>query len=264
MVVRFSLFINLFRKKVLFGMILGISTGCCYDLGLTRIDAMRFLKQFDIDAIELMFAFPKDLFDFKLSREDIAFLRSKKYVSLHAPFKEVEYENNAKAKELLSALNSLALKVNARNVVFHANCIKDFSILGQSDFTPLIENLNFRADAERLYSVKQLQDFLSAHENFGFCLDFGHALKESICPKEFLVLGNRLKQVHLHFLREKKGEIKPHGAPSKTEKRFLQQAEPFLSLNIPIIIEWDFLPSEQHLIAKEIELLHTVARGKQK
>ena len=241
-------------------MILGISTGCCFDLGLTRIESLRFLKQFEIDAIELMFAKPQDIFDFKPTREDIAFLRSKKYVSFHAPFIDADYKNNAETKKIFSGLDSLALKVNARNIVFHVNCIKDFSLFENVDFFPLVENLNFREDAERLVTVKHFQDFFSVHKKFGFCLDIGHSFKQGIAPTEFLGLGEKLKQAHIHFLHLKKGELKPHGLPSKTEQKFLESARPILSLGIPLIIEADFCPEDKDFIPTEIKLLRELEK----
>ena len=246
-------------------MILGISTGCFWQSGLPEIKILRFLRRLpELDAIELVFAFPEELFDFRPKREDIAFLHSKKHVSLHAPFNEVEYKNNAKSKRLLAALNSLALKCEAENVVFHAHTIKDFSLFEGIDFSPLAENLVSKKGTDRLVSVQQCKDFLSSHENFGFCFDLGDSLAEKIKPKDFFALKNRLKEAHIHFPAIEKGKLKPHCLPSKTGKKFLDEVKAVPFPNVPLILEGYFPSAEQGIAAKEIELFKTLMDCKSK
>lgn len=244
-------------------MILGVSTGSCFNLGLERIEALRFLKQFNINAVELMFASADDVFDFHPQREDVVFVRSKKYVSLHAPFIKFDYCDNAESKNVLRSLNEIALKFGAEHVVFHEHHIKDYSLFNNLDFVPLVENLNSASKKKdgrnRICTVNQVQDFLLAHKNFGFCLDLAHALLESIEPKDFLVLGNRIKQCHLHFPKIKNGERKPHGAPSVAEKNFLLQVKPFLVSDFPLLAEWDFEKGKEQEIASELELLKNIS-----
>lgn len=242
-------------------MVFGIATGCFWHLGLQELEILRFLKQFDVDAVELVFAFPQELFDFAPARADMLFLRSKKYVSLHAPFHETEYKNNSETRKIISALDSLAQKVGAKNIVFHDDCIKDFSVFDNANFVPLMENLTFKKGVERIVSVRQTEDFLSAHKNFGFCFDVGNALVARINPKDFLKLGSKIAEMHIHFPQMGNGALKPHGSPSKTEKIFLELAKPVLSLDVPLIFEaTDFFSKDREAVEKEIELAKSLAR----
>jgi len=215
---------------------------------------LRFCRQFDADAIELTFAFPQDVFDFSPSQEDIAFLRSKKYVSLHAPFKGVAYGNDSETKRLLSALNSLSLAVGAKNIVFHDNVINDFSHFSGLDFTPLIENLGVKSTTSKTISAKQVSEFLSAHKDFDFCFDVCYVFSHSAEPKDFLVFGKRLKQVHLHFPHASNLEFSKHSLPSKAEKTLLEKTKPVFSLNVPLILEaYNFDSNDADSIVIEVK-----------
>ncbi len=241
-------------------MVFGIATGCFWHLGLQELEILRFLKQFEVDAVELVFAFPQELFDFAPTRADMLFLRSKKYVSIHAPFHETEYKNNPETRKIILALDSLAGKVGARNVVFHDDCIKDFCVFDSANFLPLIENLAFKKGVERIVSVRQTEDFLLAHKNFGFCLDIGDALVEGINPKDFLQLEKKIVEMHVHFPIMENCELKLHGSPSKTQKKFLELAKPVLSLSVPKIFEaTDFFSKDKKAVEKELELAKSLA-----
>lgn len=77
-----------------------ISTGCCVDLGLDRLGSIYFLEKYweKIDGVELVFAFPSEALEFEFDKKAIVFLQSLEHNSIHAPFKEVAYENNDKQK----------------------------------------------------------------------------------------------------------------------------------------------------------------------
>jgi len=241
-------------------MVLGIATGCFWQVGEEEIEILRFLKQLGgIDAIELVFAFPQELFDFRQTREDTAFLRSKKYVSIHAPFHEVEYGKGAETKKMISTLDSLVLKIGAKHIVFHSDCIKDFSVFDNVNFVPLVENLDSKEGVKRIIMVRQVEDFLQGHKNFGFCLDIGDAMLEGINPKDFLQFRERLAEIHIHFPQGFEGKMKPHGSPSKADKKFLELAKPALSAGFPIIFEaTDFFSFDKGAVEKELEIVKSL------
>lgn len=81
-------------------MSISISTGCCFDLKLNRLESIHFLETYknQIDGIELMFASPK-YFEFILDKKSLDFLKSLKFVSIHMPFLDIIYDNNKETKK---------------------------------------------------------------------------------------------------------------------------------------------------------------------
>jgi len=68
-----------------------ISTGFLYRLMNDRNEMIRKIKEFSPDGIELSFAYPEYLSDFILSEENLKYLQSLKFISIHSPWKEISY-----------------------------------------------------------------------------------------------------------------------------------------------------------------------------
>ena len=71
-----------------------ISTGSFYLLMNDRNEIIRKIKEFSPDGIELLFAHPQYLFDFVISEENLNYLKSLKFISIHAPCKEITYDSS--------------------------------------------------------------------------------------------------------------------------------------------------------------------------
>jgi Leucine-rich repeat (LRR) protein len=83
-------------------MVVAISTGCCFDLGLGRLESIHFLEKYPIDGVELMIAFPNELLNFELDKQALSFLKKLEFVSIHMPFKDIIYDNNKETQELMN------------------------------------------------------------------------------------------------------------------------------------------------------------------
>ncbi len=237
-------------------MVVAISTGCCFDLGLGRLESIHFLEKYPIDGVELMIAFPNELLNFELDKQALSFLKRLKFVSIHMPIKNIIYDNNKGTQELLQKAITLAKQVNAQYLVFHPNVIKDFDLIKNIPIQVCIENMNKKEDNYK--TVKEIKSVLDKYPFLGFVLDISHVLGNNLEPSEFLVLKDKIKGIHSSGQWIKKGNLKEHGFLTEGTKEQLEKAKPILKLNKPKIIETDFYPDKVPMIEKEIQLIKTI------
>ena len=234
-------------------MVVAISIGCCFDLGLSRLESIHFLEKYPIDGIELMFAFPEELMTFELDEKILASLKKLDFVSIHMPFKNISYDSDQETKQLLKKTVTLAKKINAQYLVFHPQTIKDFNLLKNIPIQVCIENMNKKEDNYK--TVKEIKLILDKYTFLGFVLDISHVLGNNLEPSEFLVLKDKIKGIHSSGQWIKKGNLKEHGFLTEGTKEQLEKVKPILQLNKPKIIETDFYPNKVQLIEQEILLV---------
>jgi len=70
-----------------------ISTGFVYKISGDMNEKIRLLRQFSADGIELNFAFSRDLINFRITPDNLEYLKDKR-VTIHAPWKDITYGNN--------------------------------------------------------------------------------------------------------------------------------------------------------------------------
>ncbi|MFA6268890.1 MAG: TIM barrel protein [archaeon] len=234
-------------------MVVAISTGCCHDLKLNRLESIHFLEKYPIDGVELLFAFPEELLNFELDLRALSFLSGLKFVSIHTPFENIIYSNTQETRKVLASAVALAKQVNAKYLVFHPQIVEDFNLISNLSIPVCIENMNKKEDNYK--SVEEIKTLLSKYPFVGFVLDIAHALGNNIEPKEFLVLKDKIKGVHVSGQWMKKGNLKEHGFLVEGTKEQLEEIKPILELKQPKVIESDFYPEKLQLIEKEIQLL---------
>ena len=124
-------------------MVVAISTGCCFDLKLNTLQSIHFLEKYAslIDGVELLLGTPKELLEFEPDESAKSFLKSLKFVSIHMPFDEIIYKDDAKTKALLDKATELAKLINAKYLVFHPSIVEDFGSL-KAPVQICIENMN--------------------------------------------------------------------------------------------------------------------------
>ncbi|MFA6064937.1 MAG: hypothetical protein WCW44_00075 [archaeon] len=231
-------------------MVVAVSTGCCYDLKLGKLESIHFLEKYPIDGVELLFADPEQLHNFSLDDQARKFLKGLKFVSIHMPFENITYSDNQDTKALIKIANQLAKQVNAKYLLFHPQTIQDFnSIKNQTQVC--IENMNKKIVGYN--TPQQIEETLTIYPFVGFVLDIAHALGNQLNPNDFLKL--KPKAIHVSGQWNKKGILKEHGFITQGTKEQLELIKPILQLKIPKIIESDFYPNKIPLIEKEIQLL---------
>ena len=237
-------------------MTISISTGCCFDLKLTRLESIHFLEKYSslIDGVELLFATPKELIEFELDAKSKNFLKSKQFVTIHMPFDEVEYKNDKTTEELIEKTENLSKEIKINYILFHPNKVTNFDSL-KSTIPIVIENMNKKLEETGYTTVKEMKRLFDKYPDFGFVLDTSHTLGNNINPIDFLILKNKLKGIHSSGQWIKKGNLKEHGFLIEGEKEQLEKLKPVLELNVPKVIECDFYPKKVPLIEQEIQLI---------
>jgi len=237
-------------------MVVAISMGCCYDLGLSIQDRIRFIQKYAslIDGIELLFALPKNLLDFEFEEDTLNFVKSLKFKSLHMPFKDIQYDNKRESNKLIEKASFLAKQVAIEHIIFHPNTIKDYNSL-DNQMINCIENLNQKPENTGFCTIKEIELILDKNPSLKFVLDACHALENNIEPTDFLKFENKLVEIHLSAQWIKKGNLRAHGFLTEANQEQLTKLKPILKLDKPKIIEADFYPYKMPLIEKEIDLI---------
>ncbi len=146
-------------------MILSLFTGSIY-LAAKRNKLVGLIEEkFTelIDGVELCFILKKDFDGFDLSEKAVGFLNSLKFNTLHAPVKGLKHGKNKKTKTVLRKIHDTGKNINLKQVSFHPNCIKDFSVLAESGLNVCIENL---LDGEKRKGWQN-------HKNVAVCILLG-------------------------------------------------------------------------------------------
>ncbi len=237
-----------------------ISTGLVYLLTNDKNKIIEIIREFSPDGIELSFADPQYIFDFSITKENLEYLQSLKFNSIHGPWKNIEYGDNHKCKDVLKSIEDLYKKIGARNVNFHlfdVNKAEDTKVFNKYNFNFSVENDDFRNPG--LNTVEKIDKVLRANEKLKFTFDFAHALVAS--PQEIPVFINRfrdkLAQVHLSYLTK---EMKDHWFLHKYDSKEMRDLLNYLkSTNVPIVLEcvasnWE----EISLVKKEIEYIKAI------
>ena len=232
-----------------------ISTGCVRRLLKDTNKGINLLRQFSPKGIEVSFPYSKNLINFDLEKDNLKYLETLKFNSIHAPFKDYIYENNEKSKEILRRISDLYKRINARNVVFHKDTIKDYDFIANNDFVVSLENDDWRKPKN---TMSRLKDVLDNNEKFKFTFDFAHALSTSSDIDEYIsCLGDKLIEIHLSIIDEdSKRHTFLHRKDSEKLRRKLQSLK---SISAPIVLECG-IPNlgKKDLLRKEIDYIRSI------
>ncbi len=215
------------------------------------------LKDFDHEWIELCIADSEALLNLELEQENVDYLKSLEYVSIHLPWINIRYWDNERCRKVLSAVEKLYKKIWAKNVNVHDTEIDDYRIFQEFDFNVLIENDDYKFPDTATPS--RINEILWLNQNFRFNLDFAHALTLwGEITKEFIDnFRQKISQIHMSNLTK---DIKDHNflhrdatAETLDLLRYLKEN---LSDDIPLVLECVASnENEIDLISKEIEFL---------
>jgi hypothetical protein len=242
--------------------ILGISTGFDYKMSEDMNEQIKIIRNLSlgdlINGIELNFAFPEKLFNFEISEENLNYIKSLEFVSIHLPWKDIIYSDNSKAREFLSSAKRLYQRINAKNVVVHTDEIKDFKIFDDYNMNVSIENDDYKKGAN---TVEQINELLNKDNRFKLTFDFAHAI--SISPSEVQKyidkFEDKISEIHLAMLNR---EMKDHGFLHKFDNDQMRNLIKSLNLlDAPIILECVAKDtSELSLIKKEIRYIKEILK----
>ena len=227
-----------------------ISTVCMHRLFKDRNDRIRALRKFSPAGIEISFGRPKYLFDFDISKENWEYLRTLKFNSIHAPSREEKGDD----KKVLAKISELYRKINARNVVFHKDSMKNFDLVANTDFITSLENDDWRKSNNDIRYFKKLLD---NNKKFKFTMDIAHVFSTSSDITEYIdCFKDRLIEVHLSIIiKDSSGQYLNHAFLHQNDNRETRKLLQCLKkVSAPLVLEC-FVPSlkEINLLKKEIE-----------
>ncbi len=158
-----------------------ISSGFLYKIIDDINEKISKIREFSPDGIELNVVGSQHLFNFgEVNKENLVYLQSLNFNSIHAPAGEFSYGSNEKSKKTLETIEKMYKKINAKNVVFHREQMEDINVFNNYDFIASIENGDWRRiDAK---TPDQIGEILKKNPNLKFTLDFAHAF--SISPDD--------------------------------------------------------------------------------
>lgn len=241
--------------------LVSISTGLVYKFITDRNEMIRKLRQFSPDGIELSFAAPEYLFNFSVTADNRAYLRSLPYVTIHAPWKTVVYGPRGNGRSVVAAIEKLYLEINAKNVTVHASEVQDFEIFHLPRCQWSVENDDWRKGANRL---EQIEVILRRYPWLKFTFDFAHALTISEDePKAYLEkLRPRMSQIHLSYFDRK---LKDHHFLSRHRNVQIDSLTKLAATaGKPLVLECVAETEEEiPLVTQEIQYVKRLDAGRQ-
>lgn len=223
---------------------------------MNRNNLIDYARQLDISGVELTFSSKEDLFSFRLSPKNEAWLKTLEYVSIHAPFRLImKSKNEGELLKQLNVIEQLYQQVGAKNVVVHPNELPSQEILGEYKFRVSTENMS----KKHKVSVEKMRDILENYPRIGLCLDVAHAYRWSKNETMSLVesFGDRITQVHFSGTYKGKDHLSLRGVT----RNFLSSIEPIGRLDVPIVIEEDIKTRSVAYLNKELELVRKILSG---
>jgi hypothetical protein len=177
---------------------IGFSTGCLYKTNRSMPDRIKTFHNVGATAIELSFSTPQELFSFKPELETIEDIKKFKYVSIHAPWKEIRYGSNELTEEIIRKIRYLSESLSSDGIVVHPDTIDSFTPLERSNLPFLLENMSKEKETgttpEHFEELKRKCDF-------GFVFDAQHAYEHDssmrLASRLLLIMRGRLKHVHI-------------------------------------------------------------------
>jgi hypothetical protein len=230
-----------------------ISTGCVYKLSDDRNRLIKELRKLSPRGIEISFAHPDYLLNFELSKENLDYLKSLEFNSIHAPWIDISYSTDQRTKEVLDAISKIYKQINGRCVVFHEEQIKDYTLINSAEFVPAIENDDWRKPRHR---VEDIRTILDDNPKFKFTFDFAHALTVSSLdvPSYISSFNNRLIEVHFSIVDR---EVGRHDLLYKHDNEEIKNmAKELKNVSQPFVLEG--VSSDLNEMKKEVEYLKSI------
>ncbi len=233
-----------------------ISTGCIYNLSDDRNDLIEKLRDLSPVGIELSFVYPEYLLNFDINKNNLDYLKSLKFNSIHAPGVNVVYGANKTSERVLQKISELYSQINARNVVFHKGQIENYDLIMNNNFVASIENDDWRKPK---HNVEDIKNVLDKNKGLKLTFDFAHAV--SISSLDAYQYINNFKdetiEIHLSVINKDSGEHDLLHKYDNLKIRSLLQSLKVLSA--PVILEATIFDlGGIELLRKEMEYIRKI------
>jgi len=215
-----------------------------------RDDLIPYAKKLNISGVEITFSSKEELYALKISEDNLNWLKSLEYVTIHAPFRLTrKADNDAEIIKQCEFILKLYQQINAKNVIIHPLDLPAPEILAKYPFKVSTENLV----RKRNVTIADLQKIFEKYPKMGLCLDVAHAYLWSKDETRKLVnaFGDKITQVHFSGTYRKKD----HQSLRIVTKDFLDSIEPVKKLTVPIVIEEDIQIKDESFLKEEVEYI---------
>jgi endonuclease IV len=213
-----------------------------------------YIKDLDVSGVELTFATKEDLYSFKLSKKNKAWLNTLDYVSIHAPFwLFMDAENDEEVLNQLNTITKIYNQINAKNVIIHpepellqTNILEKFKIKFSIENLPRKNNVPFSF----------LKAILRKYPQIDLCLDVSHAYSWSKYETGKLIhfFQKRISQIHFSGSYRKK----QHVSLRNVSENFLFSIQPIKHLDVPIVVEEDLKIKSLRYLRQELEYIKSL------
>lgn len=179
----------------------------------------------------------------KLKASDLADFR---YISLHAPSRNVKYRRDDATRQILDIMQKACAELNAQCVVIHPDTVIDWGILKEYPLPFAFENMDNRKKSHR-----DVGDMLKVFQDtdYEFVLDVNHCFANDptmrLAEEMLKNFGDRLCEIHVS------GYTNYHAPLHRTEQKEILEAIP--DTDVPMIIE--SCCSDEHEAKKEYEYI---------
>jgi len=184
--------------------ILSISTGCFYSInkGYNRVMEMdgviKLCSKMDVDGVEILFGNVAELIKYKFKKETLDILRSMKFNTIHAPFyhqkkEDMIFSNKPIARKALAKIYHAYDMINAKNINFHPQQVKNFKIFDTINYQHSIENM----EKHHNFDINYYNKIFKNNHSFKFVLDTTHSSEAGELNKLFKVFNKKIIYCHL-------------------------------------------------------------------
>jgi len=214
-----------------------LSTGCLHKVSKDRNERIKILSKFHPDGIEISFSNKEYLLNFELTKKNLNYLKTLKFKSIHAPWKDGGYRNDKESKEILDKTLKLYRKIDARNVVFHKDSIEDYDFVANYDFVSSLENDDWQKSNNGIDYFKNL---LNENEKFKITFDLAHAISTETDIADFInYFKERIIEIHFSIIiKDLSGKYSPHTFLHQNDsKKIRELLKPLKKIFVPLVFE---------------------------
>lgn len=227
----------------------GFSTGTIWRWMNTknRNELIDYLRPLNPQAIEITLGSKDEIYSFRLSEKNIAWLRGLPYVSIHAPGFHITASNAKELRAQLDIVENLFSLINAKTVVMHIEDFPPRDILNTIRFPISVENTG----PGSYTSPGKLDSVFTSFPGYMFCLDISHAALISERETSILIsrFGKRVSHVHISGTT---GDL-DHQSLVGASGKFYRSLAPALRLDAPFLIEEDIKEPDLELLRIELK-----------
>ncbi len=215
--------------------IVGVSTGSIHTWAKSLNGTLDILRNAKVEAVEVLFGKTTDL-DEKISKENIAYLQSLGYVSIHSPFYDSDKNDfYYKNSNIIRRLADIYHQIQAKTIVFHPNLLPNLTLIEDLGANVSLENV----PKKRQVPFEELREIFSEYPQFKMVLDTAHAFTYHKGYLDELVqeFNNIIQHVHFSDRRFSQSAQKVKDHQQFLYCRTREKFESIRRLDCPIILE---------------------------